>query len=310
MRHKLLFAVAILGILAGLVSAYVYRQRLAPQPPLAASRDPYQSGIYAEGIIQSAQASGDDVNVYPEVAGTVTRIDARDGETVARGAPLLAIDDAVQRKLVAADVAKIAAARAALVYQRDQLSVLDKEAALDARAVSRLALVTARDNVDIARQNLRVAIRTRAVDAALLGKYVLRAPVAGTVARAAAAVGAYVSAQGVYDPYSQGLDPVVVMERKDPYLQVKAYLDELLVPRMPPPARLTATMFVRGANVASIPLQFVRIQPYVTPKIELSDQRQEKVDVRVLPIIFRFEPPKGLSLYPGELVDVYVAAKR
>jgi len=50
----------------------------------------------------------------------------------------------------------------------------------------------------------------------------------------------------------------------------------------------------------------VRVQPFVSPKIELSDQRQERVDVRVLPIIFSFAKPKDLSLYPGELVDVYI----
>jgi len=47
-------------------------------------------------------------------------------------------------------------------------------------------------------------------------------------------------------------------------------------------------------------------QPYVSPKIELSDQRQEQVDVRVLPIIFRFEKPPNVNLYQGQLVDVYI----
>jgi len=64
-------------------------------------------------------------------------------------------------------------------------------------------------------------------------------------------------------------------------------------------------MTIRGTDV-HIPLSFDRIQPFVSPKIELSDQRQERVDVRVLPIIFRFEKPRNVNLYPGELVDVYI----
>ncbi len=67
-------------------------------------------------------------------------------------------------------------------------------------------------------------------------------------------------------------------------------------------------MFVRGTDV-KVPLSFVRIQPYISPKIELSDAREERVDLRVLPIIFRFEKPKDLNLYPGQLVDVYVSAR-
>ena len=88
-------------------------------------------------------------------------------------------------------------------------------------------------------------------------------------------------------------------------LNVRCYVDEILVPRLPSPAKIKAQMSVRGSNV-KIPLRYVRMQPIVSPKIELSDQRQERVDVRVLPIIFRLEKPKDLNLYPGQLVDVYI----
>jgi HlyD family secretion protein len=68
---------------------------------------------------------------------------------------------------------------------------------------------------------------------------------------------------------------------------------------------MNAQMSVRGTDV-KVPLQFVRVQPYVSPKIELSDQRQERVDVRVLPVVFRIAKPANVNLYPGELVDVYI----
>jgi HlyD family secretion protein len=67
-------------------------------------------------------------------------------------------------------------------------------------------------------------------------------------------------------------------------------------------------MFIRGTDTG-VPLEYVRVQPYVSPKIELSDERLERVDVRVLPVIFRFKRSKDLSVYPGLLVDVYVAEK-
>ena len=44
----------------------------------------------------------------------------------------------------------------------------------------------------------------------------------------------------------------------------------------------------------------------MSPKIELSDERTERVDVRVLPVLFRFKPPPNLNIYPGQLVDIYV----
>ncbi|MHB1872947.1 MAG: efflux RND transporter periplasmic adaptor subunit, partial [Steroidobacteraceae bacterium] len=204
MRQKLLFTIALLGVVAGVISAYVYGLTLPTQSPLSVSRDPYPKGFYAEGIVQSAQSSGDDVNVYPQVAGPAVRVYVRPGTQVARGAPLLAIDDSVQRHVVAEDGAKTAAARATLRYQHDQLAVLLKQRALDSRSVSHLALVTAEDNVRIAREDLRAAIEAQAADTALLREYVLRAPVAGVVLRNVVAVGSYLSPQGVYDTYTQG----------------------------------------------------------------------------------------------------------
>jgi HlyD family secretion protein len=64
-------------------------------------------------------------------------------------------------------------------------------------------------------------------------------------------------------------------------------------------------MSIRGSNT-KVSLQYVRVQPFVSPKIELADEKEERVDVRVLPLIFRVRRPAGMNLYPGELVDVYI----
>jgi HlyD family secretion protein len=101
------------------------------------------------------------------------------------------------------------------------------------------------------------------------------------------------------------MDPVLVLGSPHTNLNVRCYVDEILVPRIPDISKMKAQMSVRGSAV-KIPLTYVRMQPFVSPKIELSDQRLERVDVRVLPIIFRIEIPKGMNLYPGLLVDVYI----
>ena len=67
-------------------------------------------------------------------------------------------------------------------------------------------------------------------------------------------------------------------------------------------------MYLRGTD-GRIPLEFVRAQPYVSPKIELSNPRTERVDLRVLPVVFRFKRSTEVELYPGQLVDVYVRAR-
>ncbi len=122
------------------------------------------------------------------------------------------------------------------------------------------------------------------------------------------AQGSYLSQQGVYDTYTQGMAPAIVLGTAPERLAVRCYVDEILIARLPEPARLKARMSVRGASIDA-DLQFERIQPYVTPKIELSDQRTERVDLRVLPVIFRVVPKAGLRLYAGQIVDVYISAR-
>jgi HlyD family secretion protein len=147
-----------------------------------------------------------------------------------------------------------------------------------------------------------------AASAALLDKYSIRSPTDGVVRSVQASVGSYVSPQGAYDSYTQGMDPLIIMGTADDRLQVRVFVDEILIHRLSVGGKLNAEMFIRGTDT-HLPLTFTRIQPYVSPKIELSDARTERVDLRVLPLIFQFARPAQLSLYPGQLVDVYVNEK-
>jgi len=122
------------------------------------------------------------------------------------------------------------------------------------------------------------------------------------------AVGSYITSQGIFGSYTQDMNPVLVMGSPQNKMNVRAFVDEILVSRLPAGEQIQAKMFVRGSNI-SVPLEFVRIQPYISPKIELTNQRRERVDVRVLPVIFRFDKPHDLNVYPGQVVDIYIGQK-
>ena len=356
--RTLLFALSFVGLLAGCVVAYVSAITQPPLPPaFSPATNPYPSGIYAEGMLESDQASGENINIYPEVSGTVKQIPVAEGQEVKGGTILLVLDDSIQRATAeqlqsqaqaaftlleelkaqprkeTLDVAEaqVVSAQASLKTAQDELD--KQQAAYDAnpKSISKDALDSAVNAVVTAKANLEVACRQRDLTkagawiydinnqerqfnalsksylsaSALLSKYTLRAPKDGIVLAINPTVGSFVSAQGAYDTYTQGMDPVLVLGSSHEHLNVRCYVDEILVPRLPPSGRMKAQMSVRGSSV-KIPLQYVRMQPIVSPKIELSDQRLERVDVRVLPIIFRIEVPKDVNLYPGLLVDVYI----
>jgi len=358
MKNKLLFALSFIGVVAGCWGAYFSTITHAAQPPVFnPASNPYGSGIYAEGIVESVQSSGQNINVYPEVAGTVKEIFVREGQTVTEGTPLLQIDPSIQsataeqqksqaeaaqamleelkaeprKETLDVSIAQVQAAQASLKTAKDALDKQQAAYAIDPGSISKDALDSAINAEVVAQTNLAVARRqydltkagawiydinnqekqyialqkAYAASSALLGKYTLRASQDGTVLSINSVVGAYISPQGAYDSYTQGSDPVLVLGNRDPHLNVRCYVDEILVTRLPPPAKIKAQMTIRGTDI-HIPLTFDRIQPLVSPKIELSNQRQERVDVRVLPVIFRLEKPANVSLYPGELVDIYI----
>jgi HlyD family secretion protein len=168
---------------------------------------------------------------------------------------------------------------------------------IDPKSISKDVLDNAQDAVNQATAALKAAN-------ALLKKYSVKAPVDGIVFTVNATTGSYVSPQGAYNAYTQASDPLVVMGSPQDYLAVRCYVDEILVSKLPSQWHIVAQMSIQGTDI-KIPLEFVRVQPYVSPKIELSNQRQEQVDQRVLPVIFRFKK-KDAPVYPGQLVNVYI----
>jgi HlyD family secretion protein len=292
-RNTLIFTLSIIGVLAGLIGAYIFGiQRKAQPPVFTPVTNPYSSGIYANGIVESYQPSGENINIFPEVSGPIVKVLVKEGQQVSAGTVLFTIDDSIQKATVELAEANLKVARDQ--YDKDLVSY-----DIDPKSISKDVLDTAKDTVDQTVAALKAA-------RALLKKYTLKAPINGVVLAVNAAVGSYVSSQGNYDTYTELFNPLVVMGASQDYLAVRCYVDEILISRLPSAYHIKAEMSITGTNI-KVPLEFVRVQPYVSPKIELSNEKQEQVDLRVLPVIFRFE--KGdAPVYPGQMVDVYIGS--
>lgn len=307
LNTRTLFMLASGGIIIGMLSVYFYNQNLKALEPLAVSFNPYKDGIYATGIVESFQVNGSNVNMYPLVSGRVIDIKIKDGDPVKKGDELVTIDNSIQTAVVGRDKANVDLAKDNLTTVQDQYDKLKAAYDINPKSVSMNALDNAKNAVISAKQNILVAQAQLDSDQALLDEYTLFAPVDGIVLRVEPAIGDFASPTvGTYDTYTQGNQPVVVIGQGSPYLQVRVYVDEILTPQLPQPSKLEATLFVRGMNNKAVPLEYVNIQPYTIPNIELSDQRNERVDVRVLPIIFKFKRPEDINIFPGQLVDIYI----
>ena len=181
-----MIAIAAAGIIVGLASAYLSGQEKKPQPPVFDSApNPYVKGIYSNGVIESYQATGENINLYPEVAGVVTQILVAEGQTVKQGDPLLKMDDSVQRataeqqrsqseaafalleelkaqprkEVLEVSKAQLEYARANLKTAETQLEKLQNSYDMNPKSVSKDVLDNATNAAKVAKANLEVAFR-------------------------------------------------------------------------------------------------------------------------------------------------------
>lgn len=357
MKNRIIFGLSILGVLAGFVAAYLFGRARKAQPPVFAPvSNPYASAIYANGMVESYQTSGEGINIFPEVSGPITKVLVAEGQSVKAGTPLLTIDNSIQRattdqlrlqaeaslkllqelkaeprlETLAIASSQVGLAETNLKATRDQYEKRLASYSANSKSISKDIVDTSRDAaeqassaLDVARKQYEltkagawvydIASQEKQYESvhqsylaadALLVKYSVKAQVDGVVMSINSSVGSYVSSQGAYDAYTQGLVPLVVMGTPQGYLEVRCFVDEILIARLPSQEHIVAQMQIEGTDI-KVPLEFVRVQPYVSPKVELSNQRQEKVDLRVLPVIFRFKK-RSYPVYPGLLVDVYI----
>jgi HlyD family secretion protein len=226
----------------------------------------------ARVAIEAALAQRDDAADMVRIAGSL-------GEKAVMSARELT----KRRNDLRAAEANLGEAQARLKRAAARLALYQKSKGGTVIALERAAVEQARAAVKLA--ELQLEIRT------------VRAPMAGVILQVNIRPGEYAEASGA-------TEPLIIMGEVDP-LHVRVEIDEVEIPRWRPGAK--AVGYVRGSNSESIPLSFIRTEPQLVPKQSLSGTATERVDTRVLQIVYRVEGADR-SLYPGQLIDVFLAA--
>jgi multidrug resistance efflux pump len=132
----------------------------------------------------------------------------------------------------------------------------------------------------------------------LLGRLTVFAPRAGTILQVNVRPGEYASATPK--------QPALLLGDLG-QLQVRADIDEQNASRLQPGQ--PATGYLKGDTTQPIALRFVRIEPYVVPKVSLTGASSERVDTRVLQVIYAFDRPGNRNVYVGQQVDLFIKAE-
>ena len=91
-------------------------------------------------------------------------------------------------------------------------------------------------------------------------------------------------------------------------LHVRVDIDEYDIPRFTPGQ--PAAAYPRGNLQEKYPLEFVRVEPFVVPKKSLTGDTTERVDTRVLQVIYEFDPAGRPPLFVGQQVEVFIDAAK
>ena len=289
-KKALLFS--ILGIIS---SAWVVKKSMTvperSKPMVLPAQKPQSNSIAAAGIIE---AIGENVHVSAPADGLVQEVFVKVWQPVKKGDPLFKMDS---RELEAE--LKIAHAKKVVAYAEykkvhDQL--LRLRSIKDQRAISQEELRSKENEERVAMALWHQAEMEKAKTETMLDRLLIRSPIDGVVIQKNIKSGEYLVSAQIDTP------PVVVGDMTS--YQIRVDIDEQNASRIAEMA--SGTAFPKNRPGFAIPLHFVRIEPFVIPKRSLTGSSKEKVDTRVLQVIYTFEPPKNMPLYIGQQVDVFI----
>jgi multidrug resistance efflux pump len=314
----------------------------ASKPVTEPPQPPYRMRISGSGIVE---ASTRNIAVGTQVSGVVTAVTVRISQSVKAGDPLFVLDDRVERAALAVKEAALAEAEARLTRllqapRKEEVPVVrarvrEAEAALedfrhqlkraeevhDPRAISiedltkrrfavhaaaarlveaqaDLALLEAgswKADITVARAQVqRAAAEVRAAEVEI-ERLTVRSPVNGRILQVNIRPGEFAQGGALTEP--------LMLLGNTERLHVRVDVDENDAWRFTPHSRATA--FVRGNPRLKTGLTFEYIEPYVIPKRSLTGDSTERVDTRVMQIVYSF-PGDALNVYPGQLMDVYI----
>jgi HlyD family secretion protein len=315
--NRVLTVLAILGILGG-IYMLVLDQRKAPesQPLTPPSVSPFESFISGAGIVESAS---ENISLGSQVGAVVTAILVKKGQIVKKGTPLFTLDS----RLVVADLklkeTQLEVAKTTLEQSKASLKLAEDELALvtaltDKRGVTKEEIITRQDNVIIAQKAVEnaeasvVAAQAAVEEARVLVEfYTVRAPIDCEVMQINTHPGEFAAAVQLSNPATiEVTTPLMLLGNVSRY-HVRVDIDEDDAWRFNKDE--PAVVFLRGNIAYHTDLKFEYFEPYVVPKASFTGDPTERVDTRVLQVIYSYDPKKMPS-YLGQEVDVYIKAEK
>ena len=301
----LLIFTAIAGAAASVRLVLTSRKTIPAAVPLSEPpRAPFRKSIGGRGLVESVN---ENVRIAAAVGGLVAKVNVKVGDTVKAGDVLAEQDTRDAAALVASQQAEFSALRkqldeagVGLADKRDQSARMEKLVATHVASEDekqRKLFAAQMAEAQFASMSARIASAEAQLHRAKvqLDLLTIRAPRDGLILQVNTRAGEYAAPTSV--------EPILILGQTEE-LQLRADIDEDNASRVR--TGMAAKAYIKGRRDIEVPLRFVRIEPYIVPKKSLTGESSERVDTRVLQIIYRFDRPTGASIYVGQQMDVFL----
>lgn len=282
----------------------------ANEPPKATGALADGARVAGSGIVEPASEV---IDIGSALSGLVTDVRVVPGDRVEKGQVLFLVDDRAARARVSEAGAAIREARASIAEAETARATATQQLALyesldDPAAVSRSEVIRAEGEANAATSRLGLArARLSAAQAQAssarteVERLVVRAPIAGEILAVNIRPGEFVATQG------GNSRSFIQMGETNP-LHIRVDIDENEAARVKLGA--PAVVSPRGAAEIRVNAAFVRAEPQVVPKRSLTNSAAERVDVRVLQLIYALPQSDAAdSFRVGQQIDAFIPAK-
>lgn len=287
--------IAIAGVGFCVFMIYLSTKKPEAQPILyAPPSSPYKHYIAGEGLIESVYKN---ILIAPAFNELISDVYVRVGCVVKKNDPLFKLDTQhLEAQLYQAEQDQ----KVAEIEYENQKTQYSFYTRLKAKtAVSEQAYQSTFYAMKLAQQRVEYAKASVQLIKTDIERSTTRAPIDGEVLQLNIRVGQFANTNPINDT------PLIIFGDTQRY-HIRIDIDEEDSWRVIKGGQATA--FIRGHARTAIPLEYVYSEPYVIPKKSLSGSDVERVDTRVLQLVYAF-PKDKYPVYAGELLDIYIEAQ-
>ena len=308
MKNKVLTTLAVLALIFAAVSiakTNTVAQPSTPERPPPESE--FSESVAGVGLVES---DTENISIGSPLSEIISDVVVGVAQRVKRGDPLFRLDvrQAVaelraresQLKVAEADV-KIA--EAAVMTAEAQLGFIkglqeDGAVSIEQATVRRIAVDAAHANLERAKAEVDASVSAIAQTQTVIERSVVRSPIDGVVLKVNVRSGEYAQA-------GTSRDPLIVMGGAG-NLHLRVDVDERDAWKIKDGS--AAVALLRGNSGIRTPIRFLRVEPLVIPKRSLTGDSTERVDTRVLQVIYEIGN-QTVPLRVGQQMDVFIAGE-